>query len=551
MSNMTEPAGWVSLLKEKLAALRWPHFLVGALLIGVLLRLVHYGLGRMLWLDEAMLVLNLVSRSGAELFAPLDFRQVAPTGWLLLTDLFVDATGNYAYGARFPVFVAGLASLWVFYRICLSQLSKPAAFLAILMFGLNFPAIYYSAEIKAYGLDMLLWLVLAWMALKQLDTERLSPRWIALFVLVFLLGSVMTLAAPIVIGAIGGCMIVNRYLKKDMRAALGLSAGGAAAAALYLILSLTLYKTQVDVSGMNEGGMGHFFNRLFAPFPPLSMQDLAWYPTVMEDLFTGWFGAQSAFLMIFLFACGAIVALRSNIWLAVICLSAPVIAFALSIAQIYPMLARLMLYMVPIAILLAALAVERLIRDAREIVPVVLAGAVIFTSLGSVATLVFERTYAPHESSADLSREMSKMSGSIGADDIILLTRWSLPPYLLYREAHGLQDQRWAIVERPACLTEEAINHLAAKQIWLMKPFRGWQHLDHRLGIAPSSRADSTVAYDADTLIDAVHWMRENDLERMPTDPFDCTIVRELDPYLQGGIAPVQLGEFFSQATSD
>lgn len=547
MPNTTEASGVLGSLKAKLAGLNWSHFLAAALIVGILLRLVHYGLGRMLWLDEAMLTVNLVSRSGADLFAPLDFRQVAPPGWLVLTDGFVDTTKSYAYGGRFPALIAGLASLWVFYKICLTQLSKPAAFLAVSVFAINFSAVYYAAEIKPYGFDMLLWLVLTWMALKVIELERLSVPLIATFVGLFLIGSVFTFVAPIVVGAIGGGLIVNRYLKRDMRAMLALTGGAAAAAAVFLFLSLTIYKTQVDVGGISDGGMGNYFDRLYAPFPPLSVADIAWYPTVMEDLFTDWFGVQSSFLMVFLAICGAFIMVQRRIWLAAFCLAPPAIALVFSMMQLYPVMARLMLYMVPIIILLAAFALERVMQEAKVILPAILVGAGLFMSHGSVSNHVYESLFAPHQSSRDLSSEFSTFAEQVDAEDVILLTRWSLPPYLLYRQSFGLQDQRWAIVERAACMTDDAIDHLEADRIWLVNRFLGWRQLDKRLDIAPRSQADSSIVYSLAPLIEAIDWMRENELETYPEDAFDCTKVRELEPFLMDGIAPIQLGEFFSE----
>lgn len=535
-------------LQAKLGGLNWSHFLAAALVVGVLLRLIHYGLGRMLWLDEAMLTVNLVSRSGADLFAPLDFRQVAPPGWLILTDAFVDTTKNYAYGGRFPALIAGLAGLWVFYKICLSQLSKPAAFLAVAVFAGNFSAVYYSAEVKPYGFDMLLWLVLAWLALKLIDLERLSVSQIATLVGLFLIGSFTTFVAPIVVGAIGGCLIVNRYLKRDMRAVLMLGAGAAIAAVVFLILSLTIYKTQVDASGISDGGMGNYFSRLYAPFPPLSIDDIAWYPTVAEDLFADWFGLQSSFFMIFLAICGAVIMLRKKVWLAGFCLAPPVIAVVLSMAQLYPVMARLMLYMVPIIILLAAFALERLMQEAKGSVPVILAGAVVFMSLGSAANYAYESTFAPNQSNRDISNELATISEHVTEQDVVLLTRWSLPPYLLYRQAYGLQDQRWAIVERAACMTEPTIDHLAADRIWLINPFLSWRQLDNRFNVAPKSQADSSIVYESTELVEWLGWMRENELEAFPDDGFDCTKVRALDPFLQGGVAPIQLGAFIAES---
>ena len=301
--------------------------------------------------------------------------------------------------------------------------------------------------------------------------------------------------------------------------------------------------------GEGDGGMGNYFNRLYAPFPPLSAREILWYPQVAESLFAEWFGVQSAFFMMFLSVCGLVVMVRRRIWLAALCFAPPVIALILSVLQVYPLMARLMLYMVPILILTAAFAVDRLMSEAKVIIPALVAGAVLFISYGSLSNIFYDRMFAPHTATVDLSREMATLSREVAENDVILLSKWALPSYLLYRHQYGLEDQRWAIVERALCLDEGAIDFLDTDKIWLVEPFRAWQHMDRRLKIAPVSQADSTVSYAPDRLIAGLAWLRENDLEIDPADPYDCTSVRELDAFLRGGIAPIQLGSYFSTNT--
>ena len=52
--------------------------------LGAALRLWQYGAGASLWADEANMALNIVERPLGRLLGPLDYRQVAPPGWLLL-----------------------------------------------------------------------------------------------------------------------------------------------------------------------------------------------------------------------------------------------------------------------------------------------------------------------------------------------------------------------------------------------------------------------------------------------------------------------------------
>ena len=67
---------WIGREKTQSDFVRW--FVWGAIAWGIVLRLVPYLVNRSLWLDESMLALNIIHRSFAGLWAPLDFNQGAP-----------------------------------------------------------------------------------------------------------------------------------------------------------------------------------------------------------------------------------------------------------------------------------------------------------------------------------------------------------------------------------------------------------------------------------------------------------------------------------------
>lgn len=90
---------------------------------GVVIRTIQYGANRALWADEAKLALNLVDRSYGELLQPLDYDQIAPVGFLWAEKGIVQLFGQTEYALRLVPFVAGLASLILFYRLASSILS--------------------------------------------------------------------------------------------------------------------------------------------------------------------------------------------------------------------------------------------------------------------------------------------------------------------------------------------------------------------------------------------------------------------------------------------
>ena len=67
---------------------------VALVLLGIALRVIPITQGRDLWIDEAMLGLNLVERSPRQLLEPLDWDQGAPVGFLLAVKATMTAFGS-------------------------------------------------------------------------------------------------------------------------------------------------------------------------------------------------------------------------------------------------------------------------------------------------------------------------------------------------------------------------------------------------------------------------------------------------------------------------
>src|SRR5215212_8629067 len=111
--------GWKTFLSwEKVAA-------VLLILLGVILRLRQYLTGRSLWVDEAMLALNIVERNWTGMFQPLDYDQGAPIGFLLVEKLLNLMLGKHELALRLFPLLVGLISLGLFYLLGKRMMSGP------------------------------------------------------------------------------------------------------------------------------------------------------------------------------------------------------------------------------------------------------------------------------------------------------------------------------------------------------------------------------------------------------------------------------------------
>src|SRR5919108_4459142 len=125
------------------------NIIIGLILLaGFLLRLRQYLTGRSLWLDEAMLALNIVNHDFGDLFKPLDYDQGAPIGFILVEKTFSLMFGKNEFSLRLFPFLVGLVSLWLFYLLLKHFTRGPTLWVGLALFAFNPRLVYYSSEVK-------------------------------------------------------------------------------------------------------------------------------------------------------------------------------------------------------------------------------------------------------------------------------------------------------------------------------------------------------------------------------------------------------------------
>ena len=180
-----------------------PAVLKVLLLFGATLRLFEYGAGRPLWLDEALLALNIGGRSFGALLAPLDYDQVAPPLFLWSSKAVTLVLGMGEYALRLVPLLSGLLLPWLVWRMTRLMAGPGVALIATGLTAVSVPLIYYSAELKPYGVDATLSAALILLALRVRAMPADPARWVHLAVgsVVALLASVPALFALAGIGA--------------------------------------------------------------------------------------------------------------------------------------------------------------------------------------------------------------------------------------------------------------------------------------------------------------------------------------------------------------
>lgn len=335
---------------------------------------------RSLWLDEAMLALNLVDRSFAGLLAPLDLLQVAPIGFLWLEKAALLTFGPADWALRIVPLLAYAVSVPLLYALARRVLeSRPPALLAAAVYANAYAANYYATELKQYMSDGLvaIALLLAGLAFAQ----RRS------------------LGSAVALGAFGvGCIWLSNvavitlfttglYLLYLVRAA-GLREGGLTVLPIGLwLLGFCGYYAAFIHGNPNQPGMVAYWEP-FGVFLPYDVTSAAFW----EQL---WFKVQVTAKLIcqyrrfslplFLLVAYGGWAFAKTSPRALYLLAAPAaVHLVLSYLKLYPFEVRMVLYLLPAVSILLAKGIAEAYRQTCVYLPRVPA-----TAMAVVPVLLF------------------------------------------------------------------------------------------------------------------------------------------------------------------
>ncbi|HEX5467794.1 MAG TPA: glycosyltransferase family 39 protein [Gaiellaceae bacterium] len=340
---------------------RWPsgrisaHTAAAAALAvaGIALRLVEYGLDRSLWLDEALLSLNLRNRGLGELLGTLDYTQAAPPGYLVLEKLAVSLFGDSELALRSVAIAAAVLSVPLFWIVARRILAPWAAVLALGIFAFTGPLLMHAGEVKPYSSDVFFATLLLALVLMQWRWGETSIRRTLVAGLIAAAVVAFSYPAIFVVAGIGATVLVDALLRRDWRVLRPIVAAAVVGLAGLAALAVTALDTTSNVRGALEEGSSRFY----MPFPPTSRDDLGWFPHAASSFFRESLGlwAWAAVLFAGLAIAGAISLARKEAWRTLALLLSPLpFLLAASALERYPIDGRFTLFYVPFAVLLVA-----------------------------------------------------------------------------------------------------------------------------------------------------------------------------------------------------
>jgi hypothetical protein len=341
--SQSRMAGGISLESQLLPAsnyrpisdrsVTWKWTLV-FLALGVAWRVLRYALQFPMWGDEAFMGVNLLHRDYLDLLKPLDYRQVVPILFLWSELSVYQLLGGSELAIRLLPFLAGLGSLFLFWRLARSNLSSTGTLMAVGIFAVSYYPIRHSCEVKPYAFDLFWSLALMVTAFNWLAEPK---RWVWLALLPAIVPLALGASYPAVFAAATVSLVLLPVVwrKREFRSWILFGIYNLAAAVSFLIWYRLAGVAQFDSTG---GKQNWYWSEWFPPSEPMAL--LKWLAaahtgTMMAYPAGGSDGASAGTLILCLI--GAWELCRSRRWsVAALCLAPFALTFLAAALHRYP-----------------------------------------------------------------------------------------------------------------------------------------------------------------------------------------------------------------------
>lgn len=312
--------------------------------IGFLLAITQFFFNRSLWLDEAMLAINIVTIDAIDLLKPLKFDQVAPILFLQAEKLFSQIIPDSELGLRiFPLICYLVALVFVFKIIRLQFQNINVQIVTLSFFVFNSTLIYYSNEVKQYMTDVMVLSVVNYLILK--NYEKPATKYF-LLAITGVLALFLSNVAVIVLLSAGALWFFQEFRRTPVTAFAGVFGAWILSFAVYYFFFIHDHPAKYVMLDYWKGA------NAFMPLNPAN-PDFFWFFFEKTQIVLGILSNSKSILvgsffglLVFVGFINLIFIRKNKSFIALLILPL-VVHLLLSSFQIYPFDKRLILYMVP------------------------------------------------------------------------------------------------------------------------------------------------------------------------------------------------------------
>jgi len=449
------------------------HIIPGLICFGIILRTAQYIFNRSLWVDEAMLALNIIDTPFSEILKPLKYNQGAPIGFLAIETLIVQLLGATEYALRLFPFVCGVISLLLFVKVGKHFVESNSVIVALALFAISYKLIFYSSEVKQYSSDVAIALLL-YAAMVSIHTVGLN------LARVFALGIIGAVAlwfshpATFILAGIGVSLAVCLIYKKDLSQVLLLTIAGVLWTGSFAVLYF------VSLRNLSENAeLLNFWRKSFMPLPPRSLADLQWFDDSFIGIFRDTLGLFPASIAAVLLLIGCISMAVEKTEKFLLLASPIVITMMASGLHVYPFSGRLLLFAVPSMYFWIGDGVVRvgsLVRENQNLVVTAMLSMLLVPQLLYSSTILVK----PY-SFEEVRPAIEYMAKRWQPGDILYVYDGAQPTFRFYSGRYGFRRSEYVFGDGsqslPALQTE-LLAFSGYERMWLL-----FAHIDRKNGI--------------------------------------------------------------------
>lgn len=404
--------------------------------LGIILRLIPYLHNRSLWLDENWLVLNIIQKTFPQLMGPLDYKQMAPVGFLFVEKFLALTFGDSEYVLRFFPLLAGILSLFLFYGVARRILTLRGLTISLGLFSISGYLLRYSSELKQYSSDVAIALGIYLLGLLCIEKESRFVLSVSLFSIA---GAILIwFSHPAIFSLAGVGVALALYClnarKWQQVAWLSLPACfwlGSFALNYFLILDVSQSPKMVKAwSGSTD----------FMPLSPLSVEDLMWYPKVFFNMFLNPGGLPFYGLAAFCFVIGWVSAFLEKQYICYMLTFPFLFTLMASGLYKYPFVGRLILFLVPAMMIFIGEGVDRIMTLMKPTAWIVWVSLCALLFLFPVQNAVFNVLDPGRMEREEVRPLIGYFSQNYREGDRLYLYHSSWTAFLYYAKRFGLED---------------------------------------------------------------------------------------------------------------
>lgn len=407
--------------------------------VGCTFRVVHYSAVRSLWIDEARLAINILSRTYGGLAQPLDYDQAAPVVFLWLEKCLSELFGASEPVLRLLPFMAGVLGFVLTYPLARRFVSSRSALLALAMSATGPFLIYYANEVKPYGLDMLVAITLTWLGARWLQEGRIVLPWALLTA-----GTVavwISMPAPFVLAGIVAATLMcsDKDLAHRLRAS-------AVAATLWGLSFAAAFSLTYGPASKNPFLRSFWAYSMLDPGRPdwsgrawQGIRDTLWGILVggrttqpLDAVYNSYINSGSVFLLL-LGALGAFSLVTSTGLARTMLLVGPLAALlGAAVLGAYPVACRLMLFAAPLLQILVAAGANSLVQTGSHHLRAPLWGLAWLLLLANPMARAIVGAAAPASRDGRHREAIRAFERLAKPDEPVYVSAGSIPPWVYY-----------------------------------------------------------------------------------------------------------------------